>query len=127
MVAATRMGACPKCNKTGSPVDVYKAYRIWSALVLTSWSSQPEVSCKNCANKRQLGAILFCGAFGWWGFPWGIIDTPIQIIRNLTAMTARPKENSPLLENHVRVVIGQRLAQDLSSQEPAVATPPPLP
>ncbi|MDP0489452.1 MAG: hypothetical protein Q7Q71_00195, partial [Verrucomicrobiota bacterium JB023] len=57
MAVATKGGACPKCQKTGSPVDVYKAHRIWSALILSSWSSHPEISCKKCAVKRQIGAV----------------------------------------------------------------------
>lgn len=124
MVEAARHGACPKCNQAGSPVDVYKAHRIWSAFVLTSWSSHPELSCKSCATKRQLGAIAFCGTLGWWGFPWGIIGTPVQIVRNFTAMAATPKTSSPLLHNHIRVELGQRLAQDAQNQN---NTPPPLP
>lgn len=130
MVEATRMGNCPKCNRRDSPVDVYKAHQIWSILIMTSWSSKPELSCKSCATKRQLGAVLFCGTLGWWGFPWGIIGTPVQIIRNFSAMAAQPKQSSPLLHNHVRVIVGQRLAQDLQNQElrqQAQSTPPPPP
>ena len=127
MVEDTRHGACPKCNRAGSPVDVYKAHRIWSVLILTSWSSSPELSCKSCATKRQIGSIFFCGTLGWWGFPWGIIGTPIQITRNFAAMAARPKQSSPLLRNHVRVLVGQRLAQQQYSQQQAGVNPPPLP
>ncbi|MDQ8190505.1 hypothetical protein [Roseibacillus persicicus] len=130
MVHATRVGQCPKCGKAGSPVDVYMAHRIWSALILTSWSSQPEVSCKSCATKRQLRAIAFSGTLGWWGFPWGLIGTPVQIIRNFSAMAAKPKRDSPLLRKHVQVVLGQRLAEDLAmaeSQQVQPAVPPPLP
>lgn len=31
-------GRCPKCGGNG-PVDVHVSYRVWSALVLTSWQS----------------------------------------------------------------------------------------
>ena len=124
MVEATRNGPCPKCNQSGSPVDVYKAHKIWSMLVLTSWSSEPELSCKSCATKRQCGAILLNSVIGWWGFPWGIIGTPVQIFRNLGAIAASPKQSSPLLYNHVRVTVGQRLAEDLQNSQ---QTPPPLP
>ena len=32
-----KTGACPKCSKRGASVDVYKAHRIWSAVILSSW------------------------------------------------------------------------------------------
>ncbi|MDP0490315.1 MAG: hypothetical protein Q7Q71_04610, partial [Verrucomicrobiota bacterium JB023] len=119
----------PKCQKTGSPVDVYKAHRIWSALILSSWSSHPEISCKKCAVKRQIGAVLFCGTLGWWGFPWGVIGTPVQIIRNFCAMVANPKagQPSPLLLNHVKVTVGQKLAIDLQNEQAEQSIPPALP
>jgi hypothetical protein len=129
MVVASRHGACPCCQRTGSPVDVHKAHKIWSILVMTSWSSTPELSCKACGVKRQLGAILFSGTLGWWGFPWGIIGTPVQILRNFGAMAAGPKGDQPsaLLHKHVQLLLGQQLAADIQAQEQTVPTPPPLP
>src|SRR5689334_2718133 len=51
-------GACPKCNGQG-PVDVHKIHEVWSALVLTHWSTKSQVSCRSCATKRQLGGLAF--------------------------------------------------------------------
>jgi len=112
-------GPCPRCKVVGSPVDVYKDYRIWSLLILTSWSSRPAISCKSCATKRQIGSIFYCAFLGWWGFPWGFLGTPIQIFRNLTAMLSGPKSGqpSPLLMNHLKVNMGQQIAQEIHSQQ----------
>lgn len=33
-------GLCPKCGGPG-PIDVHTSYRVWSALLVTSWSSRP--------------------------------------------------------------------------------------
>src|SRR5438477_6863991 len=75
-------GNCPRCNGPG-PVDVHTSYQVWSALLLTSWKSRPQISCRSCGIRSQLGDAAFCLVLGWWGFPWGLILTPIQICRNL--------------------------------------------
>src|SRR5215469_826877 len=40
-------GNCPKCKGLG-PVDVHKFHQVWSALVLTRWTSSQQVSCRSC-------------------------------------------------------------------------------
>ena len=122
-VAAVHQGSCPRCKGRG-PVDVHKAHRVWSVLVLTSWSSSPELSCRGCAVRRQLGAILFSGALGWWGFPWGLILTPVQVIRNIVEMTGGPNPQQPslLLERVVKMQAAAYLAERMN----AAGTPPPI-
>ena len=124
-------GVCPKCLGAG-PVDVHRVYEVWSALVLTRWSTKQLVSCRSCATKRQLGGAAFSLFAGWWGFPWGLILTPVQITRNIVAMSGGPNKTRPSedLKKLVMVNIGgQYLAA--AQQKPAVpastATPPPLP
>ncbi|MBX6316663.1 MAG: hypothetical protein IRY99_27680, partial [Isosphaeraceae bacterium] len=82
-------GPCPKCNGPG-PIDVHTSYTVWSALVLTSWRSRPEVCCQACGTKSQIGAAVSSAVLGWWGFPWGLILTPIQILRNLGGLLSSP-------------------------------------
>jgi hypothetical protein len=87
-------GACPKCGGL-APVDAHKSYHVWSALCLTRWTTKLHVSCHSCAVKRQFGSIAFSLLFGWWGFPWGFILTPVQIGRNLSAMRRTPDSSRP--------------------------------
>ncbi|WP_165219904.1 hypothetical protein [Aquisphaera insulae] len=75
-------GPCPKCGGPG-PVDVHTSHRVYSALVFTSWSSHPEVCCVSCARKKYLKHGATSLILGWWGFPWGLIMTPVQVLRNL--------------------------------------------
>jgi predicted nucleic-acid-binding Zn-ribbon protein len=99
-------GACPKCQGAG-PVDVHASYRVWSAVVMTQWQSFQQISCRSCGVKKQLGDALFCLLLGWWGFPWGLIATPIQITRNLAGAMKNQSESgpSPKLENAVRIML----------------------
>src|SRR5947199_7473086 len=72
-VRAIHEGDCPCCGKRRGPVDVHKTYRVWSALVLTHWSTNLRLSCRSCATKGQIGGVFFCLFLGWWGFPWGLV------------------------------------------------------
>jgi hypothetical protein len=117
-------GTCPQCRGLG-PIDVHKVHRVWSALLLTNWNSSQKVCCRSCAVKSQLGGALFSLAFGWWGFPWGLILTPVQITRNLVGMCGGPDSTRPSAElrKFVQVCLGTQMIQ--ASRENA-ATPPPL-
>jgi len=133
VVRQIHQGKCPKCGGPG-PVDVHKAYRIWSALLLTSWSTSPALSCKRCGVKRQLGSIAFSGVFGWWGFPWGIGGTPLQIGRNIVDMACGPQPDQPsaMLYKMARLQAGANLIQESQrvAAPPVLAgptAPPPLP
>jgi hypothetical protein len=122
-VLAVHQGPCPKC-KRASPSDVHTSYFVWSALLLTSWKTVPEVSCVSCGRKAKiLGAI---GSFflGWWGFPWGLVLTPIIVTRNLWGLVrSRPSSApSPQLERIVRL----GMAAELQRIDQTRAVPPPL-
>jgi hypothetical protein len=120
-------GNCPKCHGLG-PNDLHKVHRVWSALVLTSWSSSGQVCCRSCATKSQLGGLFFCLFLGWWGFPWGLVMTPVQIARNIMGMCAGPDPSKPSddLRKVVQVGLGARALQ-VGRQTAATAVPPPIP
>jgi hypothetical protein len=116
-------GLCPKCKGAG-PIDVHTTYKVWSLLLLTSWKSVPELSCRSCGRKRQLIGLASSAGLGWWGFPWGFIMTPIQIVRNVTALTrsADASAPSPPLEKIVRMKLASQMGpQQLSAK--AIAAP----
>jgi len=96
-VNAAHQGECPRCSGPG-PVDVHSSYTIWSALYLTSWGTQPQVCCRSCGTKSQLKGLLFSGLLGWWGFPFGLIMTPVQIGRNVVGMFSGPDPSEPSAE-----------------------------
>jgi len=102
-------GACPKCGGSG-PVDVHKSYRVWSALVVTQWSSSMQVSCRSCGVKKQIADAGFSLLLGWWGFPWGLLVTPIQVGRNIwsAAQPLDPTKPSPQLEKALRLAIARQ-------------------
>jgi hypothetical protein len=105
-------GNCPQCSGSG-PVDVHKSYRVWSALIITRWSSRLQVSCRSCGVKAQLWNATISLVAGWWGFPWGLVLTPVQVVRNIISLASPPDRLVPsqLLRQHVRLMLASSLAQ----------------
>jgi hypothetical protein len=68
---------------------------------------------------------LFCG---WWGFPWGLILTPVQITRNIVGMCGGPDSSRPSadLQKLVQVNLGEQLIA-MSRQNASANQPPILP
>ncbi len=120
-------GNCPKCRGPG-PVDVHKVHRVWSAVVLTRWSTASQVSCRSCGLKSQAGAALFSAALGWWGFPWGLILTPVQITRNVIGMWGGSGASGPSADLRKLILASiatQALRKQQQEQRPQGPPPPP--
>lgn len=110
-VMKAHQGPCPKCQGPG-PIDVHVAHKVWSALLLTQWSSTPQVSCRACGLKSQAAGAAFSMLLGWWGIPWGLLFTPIQIGRNVYGMTrAESLRPSAQLEKIIRMNIAATAAR----------------
>jgi hypothetical protein len=118
-VDEVHQGRCPNCHGPG-PIDAHTSYRVWSIILMTTWSSRPKISCRSCGIKRQLGDMAICLLFGWWGFPWGLILTPIQISRNIYCIFRPPDPSKPssLLHRLVCLNIAAHLAQNAKQQPP---------
>ena len=112
-INSVHKGNCPRCNDVG-PVDVHKGYRVISFILATSNSTQPQVSCRRCGIKHQLGSTIFTMLLGWWGFPWGIIFTPIYILRNVADMIKGPDPSTP--SQDLRRLLRLNLAAQLVEQ-----------
>jgi hypothetical protein len=120
-LAGVHRGNCPKCNGPG-PVDVHTSHLIWSVLFLTSWNSKPQVCCRSCGVKSKLGRAALSGVVGWWGIPWGIIGTPVQIGRNLIGVFKAPNPNVP--SDALAVMVRLDLAQQIMQRGATSSTRP---
>jgi len=102
-------GRCPSCQGSG-PVEYHLSHRVWSLAVVTQWSARPAICCRRCANRKKLGDALFSALAGWWGFPWGLLVTPVQIAKNLAGLRfSDPVASHPsnALLNHVRLALAE--------------------
>lgn len=116
-VAATHQGACPRCGSEG-PVDIHLSHRVMSFLVLTSYSSTPRLACRACARGYQIRESILSLILGWWGFPWGLVMTPVQISRNVVGMFRGPSPNEPSaqLRNFVQLAVAAQMAAAAPSE-----------
>jgi hypothetical protein len=121
--AATEVhrGLCPVCGGSG-PVDVHTSHGIWSIVVLSRWSSVPRISCRSCGVSRQTVGLLTSTLFGWWGFPWGLLMTPVQIVKNVVGLASPPNPTQPSdeLMGQMRLVLAEKLVEDEEKAESPV-------
>jgi hypothetical protein len=112
-VRKVHQGHCPRCQGPG-PVDVHVSHRVWSALVVTRYSTRSIVSCKSCGTKARLLDSALALVLGWWGLPWGLIMTPVQIGRNVVGFFSAPDPRLPstALEAAVRSQLAPVLESD---------------
>lgn len=107
-------GRCPQCGGEG-PIDVHVSHRVYSLLVVTCWNSKPKVSCRRCGTKEKLLDTAFSLFLGWWGFPWGLIMTPVQIIRNIYGLCTSPAPTtkpSEQLETLLKIDLAMSIQQN---------------
>ena len=93
---------------------LYALYHLGDKYVLLL--SRPLVAGRSCGIKAQLGSALFSLFLGWWGFPWGFVMTPIQIVRNLVGLAKGPDPAQPSEQLH-RMVRIQMAGQVLAAQQ----------
>lgn len=103
VVERERLGACPRCKKNNGPIDVHEAHRVHSFLIMTQWHTKAHIACRPCGRKLQAGGLVYSLLLGWWGMPWGLLVTPMQIFRNVGGMVAPTRDKaSPAFERLIR-------------------------
>jgi hypothetical protein len=112
-VKAIHQGTCPRCSCSG-PVDVHASHWVWSAILFTRWGSSSHICCRKCGRVEQIKASLFSLVLGWWGFPWGFLVTPVQIIRNSIELFGGPSDSKP--SENLYIAVYKYLSQDSTTQ-----------
>jgi len=98
-----RGGPCPGCGQPGE-IEVRPVHRCISYLIGTNYSTRLLLACAGCASRERWKASLLTALFGWWGFPWGLLITPVQLARNALARgPSDPTRPSPELVRVARL------------------------
>jgi len=88
---------------------VHAWHRVHSLVLYTQWSTKRSVCCRRCGRRNQVVGTLYSVTLGWWGFPWGIFVTPIQIARNVSAICRRqPVRATAEFERVVRMQLAEK-------------------
>jgi hypothetical protein len=115
-VANARRAPCATCGNAG-PIDVWSSFRARSVVFYTSWSTVKKLECRSCARKRQWGDLSYSLVAGWWGVPWGIFVTPVQVIRNIIALLQGNRtEPSRRFQQVIKIDLARKLSARTSTQ-----------
>jgi hypothetical protein len=110
-IDAAHRSDCPSCGRPG-PVDLRRSHWAWSALIVTRWGTDQRIECVPCGRLRQVKAMGFSLLVGWWGVPFGLVLTPVQLVRNAIALVQSNKRPSADFERLMRLELARRTAQD---------------
>ncbi|WP_266157891.1 hypothetical protein [Dyella silvatica] len=114
-----RNGPCPRCKQQQGPIDVYAHHRVHSFILMTQWSTKKHICCRRCGRREQIKSALYSASLGWWGIPWGLLATPIQVTRNVAGIFQRePMRASADFEQVVRMQLAQQIQQ---AEQPAAS------
>ncbi len=112
-------GLCPRCMGPG-PVDVRTSHIAWGALILSGTSSSPVICCRSCGVRRQMAGLAATFVAGWWSIPWGLINAPVQIARNIGDMMRKQTEPTPELIAAIRLELALSRGKRTEPDEPVL-------
>lgn len=99
---------CPICNSADEKLNATMAGTVTSFIVMTHYKKELIIACPNCLDEQNKLAMRKSALFGWWGFPWGIINTIQALIFNSRMKKQnRQSEANDLLNNFVLERIGR--------------------
>ena len=76
---------CPICRSKTKKLNGTISYTVKSFVLFTNYRIEPTVACVDCLDKKNNDAILVTALLGWWGFPGGLLKTPLYIYKNIKA------------------------------------------
>lgn len=92
-----KSGPCPRCAKQHQNPDMHKSHFITSVFIVVTTSTKSAFTCRPCANRNNLWAILSCVTLGWWSLK-GLVLTPFHVISNTWEILSRREAREPSAE-----------------------------
>ncbi len=74
---------CPICGKCDKEIDITRKGRVVSMIVFSGYDKILVCGCKDCLKKEITKTMILSLLIGWWGFPWGPINTIKSLIYNI--------------------------------------------
>lgn len=106
-VQRVHQGSCSRCLGPG-PVDVHRAYSVWSMFVVSVWREHTNVCCQACARGLIFSKLAFTAILGWWSIH-GLFCTPAFLVRNILSIVRPPDPRQPSV--HLEAVIRAYLVE----------------
>ncbi len=80
---------CPNCESKTQKINATMVGQVVSMLIMTNYEKSLKVACSDCLDKMHSKANTKSALLGWWGIPWG----PIQTIRSFIYNSSMKKNN----------------------------------
>jgi len=77
--------ACPICKSNSNKLNGTTTHKVKSFILFSSYDVETIIACPTCLNKKNNDAMISTVLLGWWGIPWGLINTPRYLLRNFNA------------------------------------------
>lgn len=74
---------CPICNSNNEKLNATVKGEVISFIIMTNYEKKLKIACPDCLDKENNNGLVKSVLLGWWGFPWGIINTIQSIFFNL--------------------------------------------
>ena len=107
---------CTKCESKTQKINATIVGRVVSMLILTNYEKCLKVACSNCLDEMHNKANKKSALLGWWGFPWG----PIQTIRSFIFNSRMKKNNRTVEPNEI---IASFIVNNIGIMEKAKSEP----
>ena len=106
---------CEQCNFSTPHLRIVAVHWVWSALIITRHGYRPMMLCSSCASRALCIANVKSALFGWWGFPFGPLLTPVAILKN-TLAAPNPVDANVSMFIHQAAAYAQRGNLDKAHQ-----------
>ncbi len=93
---------CPKCTLQFERLNASLIHKIRSFIFMTNYESKIYIACDTCISKEKNKQLLLNSLLGWWGFPWGLIKTPVFITKHFTENAKRENFGKTILTEFVQ-------------------------
>ena len=94
LVAAIQKQPCPQCGRTDRPINGGEVADAKSFILFTTYDSHIAIACPDCLAAKAKRAALVTAALGWWGFPFGPIQSVKALRRDFRTIRQRDR-NEP--------------------------------
>ncbi|CAM3384567.1 J domain-containing protein [Thalassospira profundimaris] len=88
---------CSSCAKPTAQPRFLVFRSVVSYIFATQTNPTSGIFCSQCAKKKALRASAISALFGWWGVPWGPINTIKEVIRNSLGGERSPEIDEKLM------------------------------
>ena len=88
---------CPSCKSRTNRINATMVGRVISMLILTNYEKNLKIACSDCLDELHRKANTKSSLLGWWGFPWG----PVQTIRSFIFNSKMKKNNRTEKPNEI--------------------------